>query len=127
MADLAKMLEDIKKMTVTELNEFVKMIETEFGVSAAAMAVAAPGAGGGEAAPAAEEQTEFTLILKAVDASKKIAAIKIVREITGLGLGEAKALVDNVPSTIKEGVGKESADEYKKKFADEAGATLELK
>jgi len=103
------------------------MIETEFGVSAAAMAVAAPGAGGGEAAPAAEEQTEFTLILKAVDASKKIAAIKIVREVTGLGLGEAKALVDNVPSTIKEGVSKETAEEFKKKFADDAGATLELK
>ena len=128
MADLAKMLEDIKKMTVTELNEFVKMIETEFGVSAAAMAVAGPAAGGGgDAAPAAEEQTEFTLILKAVDASKKIAAIKIVREITGLGLGEAKALVDNVPSTIKEGVSKETSEEFKKKFADEAGATLELK
>ena len=124
MANLDKMLEEIKKMTVTELNDFVKMIETEFGVSAAAMAVAGPAAAA-DAGPAAEEQTEFTLILKDVGANK-IGVIKVVREATGLGLGEAKALVDNAPSTIKEQVSKETADEFKKKFA-EAGATLELK
>jgi len=124
MADLNKILESIKELKLTEASELVKMLETEFGVSAAAMAVAAPGAGG-DAAPAAEEQTEFNLILKDVGANK-IGVIKVVREATGLGLGEAKALVDNAPSTIKEGVSKETADEYKKKFS-EAGATLELK
>ena len=91
MADLNKMLEDIKGLSVMELNELVKMIETEFGVSAAAMAVAAPAAGAA-AAPAEEEQTEFTVVLKEFGANK-IAVIKAVREITGLGLGEAKALV----------------------------------
>ncbi|MCL2848307.1 MAG: 50S ribosomal protein L7/L12 [Firmicutes bacterium] len=125
MANLEKMLEEIKAMTVTELNDFVKMIETEFGVSAAAMAMAGPAVGGGEAAPQAEEQTEFTLILKDVG-TNKIGVIKVVREATGLGLGEAKALVDGAPSTVKEGVSKETAEEFKKKFA-EAGATLELK
>ena len=124
--NLEKMLEEVKKMTVTELNEFVKMLETEFGVSAAAMAVAAPaGGGGGEAAAAAEEQTEFTVVLKEVGANK-IAVIKVVREATGLGLGEAKAVVDGAPGTVKEGVSKETAEELKKKFA-EAGATVELK
>ena len=125
MADLAKMLEEVKGMTVVELNEFVKMLETEFGVSAAAMAVAAPAAGGAPAAEAAEEQTEFTLVLKEVGANK-IAVIKVAREATGLGLGEAKALVDGAPSTIKEGLSKEAAEEFKKKFT-EAGATVELK
>ena len=126
-ANLEKMLDEVKKMTVMELNEFVKMLETEFGVSAAAMAVAGPAAGGGaaEAAPAAEEQTEFTVVLKEVGANK-IAVIKVVREATGLGLGEAKAVVDNAPGTVKEGVSKETAEELKKKFA-EAGATVELK
>ena len=125
MANLEKMLEEIKKMTVTELNDFVKMIETEFGVSAAAMAMAPAAGGGAEAGPAAEEQTEFTIVLKDVGANK-IGVIKIVREVTGLGLGEAKALVDNAPSTIKEGVSKETAEEFKKKFA-EIGAGIELK
>ena len=125
MADLAKMLEDVKSMTVTELNDFVKMIETEFGVSAAAMEVAAPAGGGGEAAAAAEEQTEFTLVLKEVGGNK-IGVIKVAREATGLGLGEAKALVDGAPSTIKEGLSKETAEDFKKKF-EEAGATVELK
>jgi large subunit ribosomal protein L7/L12 len=126
MADLNKMLEEVKKMTVLELNEFVKMLETEFGVSAAAMAVAAPAGGAAaEAAPEAEEQTEFTVVLKEVGGNK-IAVIKVVREATGLGLGEAKALVDNAPSTIKEGVNKETAEDFKKKFT-EAGATVELK
>ena len=125
MADLAKMLEEVKQMTVLELSEFVKMLETEFGVSAAAMAVAGPAAGAAEAAPEAEEQTEFTIVLKEVGANK-IGVIKVVREATGLGLGEAKALVDNAPSTIKEAVSKEAAEEFKKKFT-EAGATVELK
>jgi large subunit ribosomal protein L7/L12 len=126
MADLNKMLEDIKKMSVTELNDFVKMLETEFGVSAAAMAVAAPAGGAGaDEAPQVEEQTEFAVLLKEVGGNK-IAVIKVVREATGLGLSEAKALVDNAPSTIKEGVNKETAEEFKKKFA-EAGAVCELK
>lgn len=124
MADLNKMLEEVKGMTVLELNEFVKMIEAEFGVSAAAMAVAAPAAGGA-AAPAEEEQTEFTVVLKEVGANK-IAVIKAAREATGLGLGEAKALVDSAPSTVKEGLSKESATELVNKFK-EAGAVAEMK
>ncbi len=123
MADIAKMIEDIKGMTVMELNDFVKAIEEEFGVSAAAMAVAAPAAGG--AAPAAEEKTEFDVILKEVGA-QKIKVIKVVREVTGLPLGDAKALVDGAPSTIKEAVAKEAADEMVEKFK-EVGATIELK
>jgi len=124
MADLDKMLEEIENMTVLELNDLVKKIEEKFGVSAAAMAVAAPAAGGA-AAPAAEEQTEFTVVLKEVGPNK-IPVIKVVREITSLGLGEAKALVDNAPSTVKENVSKADAEEMKKKFA-EVGATVELK
>ena len=126
MADLTKLLEEVKGMSVLELNDFVKMLEEEFGVSAAAMAVAAPAAGGaGEAAPAAEEQTEFNLILTEVGGNK-IAVIKAVREITGLGLSEAKALVDGAPSTVKEGLSKEAAEEAAGKLKD-AGATAELK
>ncbi len=123
MADLDKMLEEIEKMTVLELNDLVKKIEEKFGVSAAAMAVAAPAAGA--AAPAAEEQTEFNVILKDVGPNK-IPVIKVVREITSLGLGEAKALVDGAPSTIKEGVSKAEAEEMANKFK-EVGATVELK
>ena len=123
MADLDKMIEEIEKMTVLELNDLVKKIEEKFGVSAAAMAVAAPAAGA--AAPAQEEQTEFNVILKEVGPNK-IQVIKVVRELTSLGLGEAKALVDNAPSTVKENVGKAEAEEIKKKFAD-VGATVELK
>ncbi len=125
MADLNKMLEDIKSLSVLELNDLVKMIENEFGVSAAAMAVAAPAAGGAAAAPAEEEQTEFTVILKEFGANK-IGVIKVVREITGLGLGDAKALVEGAPSTIKEGVSKDAAKEIETKLK-EAGATVELK
>lgn len=124
MADLDKMIEEIEKMTVLELNDLVKKIEEKFGVSAAAMAVAAPAAGGA-AAPAQEEQTEFTVVLKEVGPNK-IPVIKVVREITALGLGEAKALVDNAPSTIKENVSKAEAEEMANKFK-EAGATVELK
>lgn len=123
--DLKALLEDIKKMTVVELNEFVKMIEAEFGVSAAAMAVAGPAAGAAAEAPVAEEKTEFTVVLKEVGGNK-IAVIKVAREITGLGLAEAKALVDKAPSTIKENVDKKAADEMAAKFK-EAGAVVELK
>ena len=124
MADLDKMIEEIEKMTVLELNDLVKKIEEKFGVSAAAMAVAAPAAGGA-AAPAAEEQTEFTVVLKEVGPNK-IPVIKVVREITGLGLSEAKALVDGAPSTVKENVSKAEAEEMANKFK-EVGATVELK
>lgn len=123
MADLDKMIEEIEKMTVMELNDLVKKIEEKFGVSAAAMAVAAPAAGA--AAPAAEEQTEFTVVLKEIGPNK-IPVIKVVRELTSLGLSEAKALVDGAPSTVKENVSKAEAEEIKKKFTD-VGATVELK
>ena len=123
MADIKNMIEEIKKMTVVELNDLVKAIEEEFGVSAAAMAVAAPAAGG--AAAAEEEKTEFNVVLTDVGANK-IAVIKVVREITGLGLAESKAMVDGAPSTVKEGIAKEAAEEMVKKFA-EAGAKAELK
>lgn len=122
MADIAKIIEDIKGMTVLELNDLVKAIETEFGVSAAAMAVAAPTAG---VAVAAEEKTEFDVILKDTGA-EKIKVIKVVREITGLGLKEAKEIADNAPKTIKEAISKEAADEIVAKFK-EVGATCELK
>ena len=124
MADIKKIIEDVKAMTVVELNDLVKAIEEEFGVSAAAMAVAAPAAGGAAAA-AEEEKTEFNVVLTEVGANK-IAVIKVVREITGLGLAESKAMVDGAPSTIKEAVAKEAAEEMVKKFA-EAGAKAELK
>ena len=124
MADLNKMIEEIKGLTVLELNELVKALETEFGVSAAAMAVAAPAAGA-EAAPAAEEKTEFTVVLKEVGGNK-IAVIKAVREITGLGLSDAKALVDGVPANVKENVSKEDAAAAEEKLKA-AGATVELK
>ena len=124
MADLNKFVEEVKGLSVVELNDLVKMLEEEFGVSAAAMAVAAPAAGA--AAPAAEEKSEFNVFASAFDATKKIAAIKVVREITGLGLGEAKALVEGIPCAIKENVPAEQA----KAMADqlkEAGLTIELK
>ena len=124
MADIKNMIEEIKKMTVVELNDLVKAIEEEFGVSAAAMAVAAPAAGGAAAA-AEEEKTEFNVVLTDVGANK-IAVIKVVREITGLGLAESKAMVDGAPSTVKEAIAKEAAEEMVKKFA-EAGAKAELK
>ena len=119
-----EIIDAVKAMTVVELNELVKALEGEFGVSAAAMAVAAP-AGGAADAPAAEEKTEFTVFLKEVGANK-ISVIKVVREITGLGLSEAKAVVDNAPGNIKENVPKASAEEMVAKFK-EAGAVAELK
>lgn len=124
MADIAKMIEEIKGMTVLELNDLVKAIEAEFGVSAAAMAVAAPAAGGA-ATPAAEEKTEFDVVLKSFGAAK-LGVIKVVREITGLGLADAKALVEAAPKAIKEGITKEAADEIAKKLT-EAGAEVEIK
>lgn len=116
-----KMLEEIDSLTVIELSELVKGIEEKYGVSAAA--VAAPVAGGAGAA-AAEEKTSFDVVLKEAGANK-IPVIKVVRDATGLGLKEAKDLVDGAPKTIKEGVSKEEAEELKAKF-EEAGATVEL-
>lgn len=120
---ITKFIDEVKALTVMELAELVKELETEFGVSAAAMAVAAPA--GAAAGPVVEEQTEFSVILKAAGASK-INVIKAVRELTGLGLKEAKDMVDNAPSTIKEGIGKEDAEAAATKLKD-AGAEVELK
>jgi large subunit ribosomal protein L7/L12 len=117
-------LEAVGNMSVMDLNELVKAFEEKFGVSAAAMAVAAPGAGGGAAAGAAE-QSEFTVVLADAGANK-VSVIKAVREITGLGLKEAKDLVDGAPKPIKEGVDKAAAEDAKKKL-EEAGAKVELK
>lgn len=120
-----KLIEDVKSLTVLELSELVKALEEEFGVSAAApVAVAAAPAAGGAAA-AAEEKTEFDVILSAVGGNK-IAVIKAVREITGLGLKEAKELVDGAPKPLKEGVSKDDAEAMKAKLT-EAGATVEVK
>ncbi len=117
-------LEAVGQMSVMELNDLVKAFEEKFGVSAAAMAVAGPAAGGA-AAPAAEEKTEFTVVLAEVGANK-VGVIKAVREITGLGLKEAKDLVDGAPKPVKEGVAKADAEAAKKKL-EEAGAKAELK
>ncbi len=118
-----QIIEAIKNMTVLELNELVKACEEEFGVSAAAPVAVAGAAGGAEAGGA--EQTEFTVVLGAAG-GEKIKVIKIVREITGLGLKEAKALVDEAPSNLKEGIEKEEAEAMKAKL-EEVGATVELK
>lgn len=121
--NIAKLIEEIKNLKVLELAELVKALEEEFGVSATPIAVAAGPAAG--AAPAAEEKTEFTVMLTAAGANK-IAVIKVVREITGLGLKEAKDLVDNAPKAIKENVSKDDAEAMKTKLT-EAGASVELK
>jgi|SRR6185437_2774895 len=127
MADLQTLVESIKNLTLLEASQLVKRLEEELGVSAAAAApVAVAGGGGAAAAAPAEEKTEFTVVLTAVDAAKKINVIKVVREVTSLGLKEAKDLVDGAPKTVKEGVGKEEAETIKKKFT-EAGATVEVK
>ena len=117
------LVEEYKSLTVLELSELVKALEEEFGVSAAAMAAPAAGAA---AAPAAEEKTEFDVVLAGFDAAAKIKVIKAVREITGLGLAEAKGAVEGAPTTLKEAVSKDEAEELKKKL-EEAGAKVELK
>ena len=119
---ITALIEEVKGLTVLELSELVHALEEEFGVSAAAMA--APAAGGA-AAPAEEEKTEFDVVLAEIGA-EKIKVIKAVREITGLGLAEAKALVESAPKAIKEGVSKDDAEELKKKLED-VGAKVELK
>ena len=118
---IMNMIEEVKALTVLELNELVKALEEEFGVSAAAVAVAAPAAG----AAAAEEKTEFDVVLAEVGDSK-MGVIKAVKEVTGLGLKEAKELVDGAPKTIKEAVAKADAEAMKAKL-EEAGAKIELK
>lgn len=123
--DIAKMIEDIKAMTVLELNELVKAIEEEFGVSAAAPAAVAVAAAPAAAAAAEEEKTEWTVTLKSAGANK-MGVIKTVKEITGLGLVEAKGLVDGAPKAVKEGISKEDAEAIAKKLT-EAGAEVEVK
>jgi large subunit ribosomal protein L7/L12 len=127
MADINAIAESIQGLTLLEASQLVKLLEEKLGVSAAAAAVAvAPAAGGGGAAAApAEEKTEFTVVLTAAGANK-INVIKAVREVTSLGLKEAKDLVDGAPKPVKEGVNKEEAEAIKKKFT-EAGATVEVK
>ena len=120
---ITALIEEVKGLTVLELSELVHALEDEFGVSAAAMA--APAAGGA-AAEAVEEKTEFDVILAGFDASAKIKVIKVVREITGLGLAEAKAVVEGAPKALKEAVSKDEAEELKKKL-EEAGAKVEIK
>ena len=119
---ITALIEEVKALTVLELNDLVKALEEEFGVSAAAMA--APAAAG--PAAAVEEKTEFDVVLAGFDAAAKIKVIKVVREITGLGLGEAKAVVEAAPKAVKEGVSKDEAEELKKQL-EEAGAKVELK
>ncbi len=130
MADIQAIVDQIKGLTLLEASELVKAMEETFGVSAAAAAVAAApaagaAAGGGEAAAAAEEKTEFDVILQAVGGNK-INVIKVVREVTALGLKEAKDLVEAAPKAVKEGVSKEEAETIKQKLSD-AGATVEVK
>jgi large subunit ribosomal protein L7/L12 len=127
MADINAIADSIQGLTLLEASQLVKMLEEKLGVSAAAaaVAVAAPGAGGAAAAPAAEEKTEFTVVLTGAGANK-INVIKVVREVTSLGLKEAKDLVDGAPKNVKEGVTKDEAEAIKKKFVD-AGATVEIK
>lgn len=124
---VVKLIDDVKALTVLELAELVKALEEEFGVSAAApvAVAAAPAAGGAAAAPAVEEKTEFNVILKEVGADK-IKVIKVVRELTGLGLKEAKDLVDGAPKTVKENVSKDEAASMEAKFK-EVGASVEIK
>ena len=123
MADVKKLAEELTKLTVLEVNDLKTILKDEYGIepaAAAAVAVAAPA----EAGPAEDEKTEFTVTLKDAGA-QKVAVIKAVKEITGLGLGEAKAIVDNAPSPVKEKIGKDDA-ENAKKLLEEAGATVEL-
>ncbi|MFO1376405.1 MAG: 50S ribosomal protein L7/L12 [Steroidobacteraceae bacterium] len=125
-ASKEEILEAISNMTVMEIVDLVKMMEDKFGVTAAAPVAAVAAGPGAAAAPAAEEQTEFTVTMKAYPADKKVVVIKVIREITGLGLKEAKDLVEGVPSTVKEGVSKADSEKIKKQL-EEAGATVEVK
>ena len=126
MADLQKLVDELSTLTLLEAAELSKLLEQKWGVSAAAVAVAAaPGAAAGAAAPAAEEKTEFDAILSTVG-EKKIQVIKVVRELTSLGLKEAKDLVEGAPKPLKQGVSKEEAETIKKKM-EEVGATVEIK
>ena len=127
MADIQGIVDQIKEMTLLEASQLVKLMEETFGVSAAAAVAAAPAAaaGGGEAAAPAEEKTEFDVILQAVGGNK-INVIKVVREVTALGLKEAKDLVEAAPKAVKEGVSKEEAETVRQKLSD-AGATVEVK
>ncbi len=124
MADLKKMAEELVNLTVKDVNELATILKDEYGIepAAAAVAVAAGGAGGGEAA---EEKTEFDVILKAAGGSK-LAVVKLVKELTGLGLKESKEMVDNAPTTLKEGVSKDEAEGLKSSL-EEAGAEVEVK
>lgn len=126
MADVKKLAEELTKLTVLEVNELKNVLKDEYGIepAAAAVAVAGPAAGGDAGAAAADEKTEFTVTLKDGGA-QKVAVIKAVKDLTGLGLGEAKALVDNAPSPIKEKVSKDDAEAAKKALED-AGASVEL-
>lgn len=125
MADVKKLAEELTKLTVLEVNELKNVLKDEYGIEPAAAAVAVAGpAAGGEAAGGEDEKSEFTVQLKDAGA-QKVAVIKAVKEITGLGLGEAKALVDDAPSAIKEKVSKDDAEAAKKQL-EEAGATVEL-
>lgn len=123
MADIAKLVEEIKTLSLLEVNDLVKALEEEFGVSAAAPVMVAGAAGG--AADAAAEKTEFDVVLTSAG-DNKIKVIKVVREITGLGLAEAKAAVDGAPKTLKEAVSKEDAEKFKAQL-EEVGAGVELK
>jgi large subunit ribosomal protein L7/L12 len=125
MADLNKIVDDLSALTVLEAADLAKLLEEKWGVSAAAAVAVAGPAAGGPAAPAAEEKTEFDVILTG-DGGKKINVIKEVRAITGLGLTEAKTLVESAPKAVKEGVNKDEAEKVKKQL-EEAGATVELK
>ena len=121
-----EILDAISNMTVLEIVDLVKMMEDKFGVPAAAPVAVAAVAGAAAAAAPAEEKTEFTVVLKAYPAEKKVGVIKVIREITGLGLKEAKDLVEGAPSTVKEGVNKDEAEKIKKQLAD-ANAEVEVK
>ncbi|MFL6753391.1 MAG: 50S ribosomal protein L7/L12 [Sphingomicrobium sp.] len=125
MADIAKLVDQLSELTVLEAADLAKALEDKWGVSAAAAVAVAGPAAGAAAAPAAEEKTEFDVILTG-DGGKKINVIKEVRVITGLGLGEAKALVEGAPKALKEGVNKDEAEKIKKQI-EEAGGTVELK
>ncbi|MBA2771464.1 MAG: 50S ribosomal protein L7/L12 [Sphingomonas sp.] len=125
MADITKLVDQLSELTVLEAADLAKALEEKWGVSAAAAVAAAPAGGGGAAAPVEEEKTEFDVILTG-DGGKKINVIKEVRSITGLGLGEAKALVEGAPKAVKEGISKDEAEKIKKQIED-AGGTVELK